>query len=166
MTKSYVPLISAMFESGRGWRDELPNDPGYCDMSRLSGMELDGKSFEEVKKLIEYAKNKGSWLILAGHEINNGGSATSLISTIDSLCKYAMDPSNGIWIDNIHNIASYINDKRGKKVSNELPVYQNPIFSIDKRVEDLLSRMTLEEKLGQLNMPYPGELAKDLPGQN
>jgi len=25
--------------------------------------------------------------------------------------------------------------------------------------------MTLEEKLGQLNMPYPDEMAKDLPGQ-
>jgi beta-glucosidase len=163
MTKSYVPLISAMFESGRGWRDEAPNDPAYCDMSQLTGMELDGKSFEEIKKIIESPRNKGSWLILAGHEINNGGSATSFLSTIDSLCKYAMDPSNGIWIDNIHNIASYINDKRGKKVSDELPVYQNPVFSIDKRVEDLLSRMTLEEKLGQLNMPYPGAIAKDLP---
>jgi beta-glucosidase len=165
MTKSYVPLISAMFESGRGWRDEAPNDPSYCDMSQLTGMELDGKSFEEIKKLIESPRSKGSWLILAGHEINNGGSATSLLSTIDSLCKYAMDPSNGIWIDNVHNIAKYINDKRGKKVSYELPVYQNPIFSIDKRVEDLLSRMTLEEKLGQLNMPYPGLLANDLPGK-
>ena len=49
--------------------------------------------------------------------------------------------------------------------ANELPVYQNPIFSIDQRVEDLLSRMTLEEKLGQLNMPYPGEMSKDLPGK-
>jgi beta-glucosidase len=165
MTKSYVPLISAMFETGRGWRDEAPNDPVYCNMSQLTGMEFDGKSFEEIKKIIESPRNKGSWLILAGHEINNGGSATSLLSTIDSLCKYAMDPSNGIWIDNVHNIAKYINDKRGEKVSNELPVYQNPIFSIDKRVEDLLSRMTLEEKLGQLNMPYPGELAKDLPGK-
>jgi beta-glucosidase len=165
MTKSYVPLISKMFETGRGWRDELPNDPAYCDMSQLSGMELDGKSWDEIKKLIEYSKNNGSWLVLAGHQINNGGSATSLLSTLDSLCKYAMDPSNGIWIDNIHNIASYINDKRGKKVSDELPVYQNPIFSIDKRVENLLSRMTLEEKLGQLNMPYPSEMAKDLPGK-
>ena len=73
ITKSYVPLISAMFETGRGWRDEAPNDPAYCDMSQLTGMELDGKSFDEIKKLIESAKNKGSWLILAGHEINNGG---------------------------------------------------------------------------------------------
>src|SRR4030042_1614363 len=36
---------------------------------------------------------------------------------------------------------------------------------IDKRVEDLLSRMTLEEKLGQLNSPIPGNMAKDLPGR-
>ena len=44
-----------------------------------------------------------------------------------------------------------------------LPVYRNPIFSIEQRVEDLLSRMTLEEKLGQLNMPDPGMMAKELP---
>ncbi len=164
-TRSYVPLISAMFESGRGWRDEGPNDPGYCDMAQLTGMELDGRSFGEIKKLIDYAKSHGFWLVLAGHEINTSGSATSLTSTLDSILKYATDPSNGIWIDNVHNIASYINSRRGKKESSELPVYQNPVFSIDQRVEDLLSRMTLEEKLGQLNMPYPGELAKDLPAR-
>jgi beta-glucosidase len=165
MTKSYVPLISAMFETGRGWRDEGPNDPAYCDMAQLTGMELDGKSFDEIKKLIESAKDKGSWLILVGHDITDGLNQTSLLSTIEAICKYAMDPSNGIWIDNVHNIASYINNKRGENKSYELPVYKNPIFSIDQRIEDLLSRMTLEEKLGQLNMPYPGEMAKDLPGK-
>jgi hypothetical protein len=28
------------------------------------------------------------------------------------LCKYAADPANGIWIDNVHNIASFIKQKR------------------------------------------------------
>ena len=164
MTKSYVPLISAMFETGRGWRDEGPNNPAYCDMSQLTGMELDGKSFNEIKKLIESAKSKGSWLVLAGHEINDGGYQTSLLSTLDSLCKYAMDTSNGIWIDNIHNIASYINKIRGKITSNKLPVYLNPVFSIEKRVDDLLARMTLQEKIGQLNMPciYDHHFGKDI----
>ncbi len=70
-TKSYVPLIAAMFETGRGWLDEAPNDPAYCDMAKLYGMELDGKSFEEVLKIIETAKNQGGWLIFAGHEMND-----------------------------------------------------------------------------------------------
>lgn len=162
-TKSYVPLVSSMFETGRGWRSERPNYPIYCDMAQLNGMEMDGKSFDEIKELIEYAKNQGAWLILVGHEINDGGNQTTLLSTMDAICKYATDPSNGIWIDNIHNIASYINNKRGVSKSSELPLYLNPVFSIDQRVEDLLSRMTLEEKLGQLNSPIPGNMAKTLP---
>ncbi len=165
-TKSYIPLVSAMFETGREWRSERPNYPIYCDMARLNGMEMDGKSFDEIKELIEFAKKQGAWLILVGHEINNDkGNLTTLLSTLDALCKYAMDPSNGIWIDNVHNIASYINNQRGVSKSSELPLYLNPVFSIDQRVEDLLSRMTLEEKLGQLNSPPPSFLAKDLPGQ-
>ena len=63
MTKSYIPVVAAKFESGRGWLDEGPNDPVFCDMSQLTGMELDGKSFEQVKALIESARAKG---IMAG----------------------------------------------------------------------------------------------------
>ena len=112
-TKSYVPLIATLFESGRGWLDEAPNEPSYCDMSQLTGMELDGKSFDEVKKIIESAKANGKWLILAGHEMNEGGDQTSLLTTIEAVCKYALDPANEIWIDNVHNIATYIKQKRG-----------------------------------------------------
>src|ERR1035437_6081194 len=46
ITSSYVPVISAKFESGRLWRSEGPNEPAFCDMAQLTGMELDGKSFE------------------------------------------------------------------------------------------------------------------------
>ena len=164
-TKSYIPLVASKFETGRLWLSEGSNDPVFCDMSQLTGMELDGKSFDQIKNLIESAKTQGAWLILAGHEMNDSGNQTSLLSTIEALCKYAMDPSNGIWIDNVHNIASYINSKKGGIKSSDLPVYLNPLFSIDKRVEDLLSRMTLEEKLGQLNSPCPGLMEKRLPAQ-
>ena len=110
--QSYVPLIALLFESGRGWLNEAPNDPAFCDLSQLNGTELDGKSFEQVLRLLETAKANGSWLILAGHEMNEGGFQTSQLRTIESICKYATDPANGIWIDNVHNISSYVKNKR------------------------------------------------------
>ncbi len=47
-TKSYVPLIAEMFESGRGWLDEGSNAPGYLDMAQLLGIESDGKDFDQI----------------------------------------------------------------------------------------------------------------------
>lgn len=113
-TKSYVPLIASMFETGRGWLGESQNDPLYCNMSQLTGIELDGKSFEQVLELIRTGMAKGMWLVLAGHEMNDSGRQTSLLTTIDKLCAYASDPANGIWIDNVHNIAAYIKKQRGE----------------------------------------------------
>ena len=128
MTRSYVPVISAMFESGRGWMDEGPNDPSFCDLSQLMGMEMDGKSFEQIKTLIVSAGSKGQWLLLAGHEMNVNGFQTSQLATIEAICKYAIDPANGIWIDNVHNIAAYIKEKRGEKPFAITPLY-NILFS-------------------------------------
>jgi hypothetical protein len=67
-----------------------------------------------TRSLIMEAKNKGLWLIFAGHEMNEGGAQTSLLTTIEAICKYASDPVNGIWIDNVHNIAAYVKEKREK----------------------------------------------------
>ncbi len=113
-TKSYVPLVASMFKTGRDWLNEGPNDPAYCDMAKLTAMELDGKLFEEVKKLIELARSKGYWLILAGHEMDEGGAQTSLLSTIEAICKYAGDPANGIWLAPVNQIASFVKEQRGE----------------------------------------------------
>ncbi len=47
-------------------------------------------------------------------------------------------------------------------VPAQQPDYLNATLSIDERVEDLLSRMTLKEKIGQMNMPcsYIGDLGR------
>ena len=111
-TKSYVPLIARKFETGRSWHDEDANDPMFCNLVQLNGFEMDGKSFDELKSWIDKAKAKGKWLILAGHEVNNGGDQTTLLTTLEALCKYASDPSNEIWLDNIHNVATYIKKQR------------------------------------------------------
>jgi len=111
-TRSYVPLVAARFETGRNWMNEGPNDPAYCDLARLNGTELDGKSFSEVLKLIHKAREQGAWLVLAGHEMDDEGRQTSLLPTIDSICQYASDPANGIWIDNVSNIGKYVGKMR------------------------------------------------------
>ena len=119
--RSYIPVIAAMFETGRGFLSESPNDPVFCDMSQLTGIELDGKTFEQVKVLIEEARSKGLWLVFAGHEMNTDGVQTSQLATIEAICKYASDPANGIWIDNVHKIAAYVKEKRGEPAFKETP---------------------------------------------
>jgi beta-glucosidase len=49
----------------------------------------------------------------------------------------------------------------------DLPVYLDPKQPIDQRVDDLMSRMTLKEKIGQLNLPcvYVDALGKDIPSK-
>ena len=161
-TSSYVPLVSAMFETGRTWLDEGPNDPVYCDLAQLTGMKLDGKRFDQILDLIESARKQGSWLVLAGHETDTGGYQTSLLSTIDSICRYASDPDNGIWIDHVANVGRYVCGQRGIPPHREMLPYLNPVLPVQERVDDLVSHMTLEEKIGQLNMPcvYFSELGR------
>ncbi|MEO8763087.1 MAG: glycoside hydrolase family 3 C-terminal domain-containing protein [Ginsengibacter sp.] len=163
-TKSYVPVVSSMFETARLWLSEGPNDPSFCDMSQLTGVELDGKSFEEAKTIIDMAKSKGQWLVFAGHEMNDSGSQTSRLATIEAICKYASDPASGIWISTVHSVAAYIKEKRGEKPFTDTLAYKNPLFPINQRIADLLSRMTLKEKVGQMNIPtcYSMELGYGL----
>ncbi len=110
--KSYVPLVAQTFVSGRGWLGESANDPWFCDMSQLLGMESDGKSFEQLRVLIDQAATEGRWLILAGHEISDVGTQTTSVASLEALCTYSRNPANGIWIDTVENIAEYIIKKR------------------------------------------------------
>jgi len=50
------------------------------------------------------------------------------------------------------------------QVPAERPVYKDPAQPAERRVEDLLARMTLKEKVGQLNMPcvYVNSLGRDV----
>lgn len=151
-TKSYVPVVSSIFETGRLWLSEGPNDPSFCDMSQLTGMELDGKTFDQVKEIIESAKSNGQWLIFAGHEMSDSGTQTSRLSTIEAICKYASDPANGIWINTVHGIASYIKEKRGEKLFADTVAYKNQMLPVNQRIDDLIARMTVKEKVGRMNV--------------
>jgi len=111
-TRSYVPLVFDVHTSGRGWLDEAPNDPAYVDLAQLTGMEMDGKEFEQILPLIEKARQSGFWLILAGHEINKGGNQTTRTSLLEKLLPYANNPANRIWLAPVGTVAKFVHEQR------------------------------------------------------
>lgn len=111
-TQSYIPVVATLFQSGRGWLDEAQNDPLFCDFAQLTGVESDGKDFEEIMVIINEAKKNHQWLILAGHEMGSDGAQTTRLSMLKKLLAYANDPRNGIWIAPVGTVASYLGDVR------------------------------------------------------
>lgn len=113
-TQSYVPVTASLFVSARGWMDEAPNDPSYVDFAQLTGIESDGKDFEQVQTIIEAARDTRSWLVLAGHEMGKEGAQTTRLVMLERLCAYANDPANGVWIAPVGTVAKYVRAQRGK----------------------------------------------------
>jgi hypothetical protein len=107
-----VPLIAERFAAGRGWRDEAANDPAFCDPAQLLGMELDGLTFEQLRTLVDAAAEKGTWLVLAGHDIGAEGRQTTRVDTLRAFCEYARDPRSGIWVDTVANVTRYVMEQR------------------------------------------------------
>lgn len=111
-TQSYVPLVARLFDSSRGWMDEAPNDPSYVDFAQLTGVESDGKDFDEILPLIEQARKSGQWLVLAGHEMGQGGNQTTRLAMLEKLMQYAADPANGIWLAPVGTVGEYVAAQR------------------------------------------------------
>ncbi len=111
-TQSYVPLIAKNFKSGRTWLDEAPNDPSYCDLSQITGMEMDGKNFESIFSLIENARKSHSWLVLAGHDIGEGGPQTTQTAMLEQLLRYFKESGTDIWVAPVGEVSTYIEKSR------------------------------------------------------
>ena len=112
-TASYVPVVHNQFSSGRTWLDEAPNDPSYCDMAQLTGVEMDGKNFEQILELIEGARGAGLWLVLAGHDIGDKNRQTTEVAMLKKLLPYLTDPDNKIWTAPVGEISAYVRTQRG-----------------------------------------------------
>ena len=117
-TKSYVPVVAGIFASGRGWLDEGPNDPAFCDFAQLTGMEMDGKDFPAIRSILESARENGAWVILAGHEMGESGPQTTRLSMLAQLIEYAKDPANGVWLAPVGTVAEYVKAHRKEPVTN------------------------------------------------
>jgi peptidoglycan-N-acetylglucosamine deacetylase len=107
-TKSYIPLIAELFIAGRGFRDEVANDPNYVDLAQTMGIDSDGLSFEQMKALVEAARERGAWVVFAGHDIGAPARQVTESKSLEQFLKYAADPANGVWLDTIANVAEVV----------------------------------------------------------
>lgn len=113
--RSYIPVVADLYLTGRGWLDETANDPGFCDLAQLTGVEMDGKEFDQILPLIQKARENGAWLVLAGHDIGKDGPQTTRVSMLEKLLPYANDPANKIWLAPVGTVARYLQTQRQKK---------------------------------------------------
>ena len=113
-TRSYVPLVDELFESGRGFRNESSNDPAFVDLAQVQGIECDGMGFQEdVLPILKAALENGSWVVLAGHEIGEDGDQTTKVKMLEELVDYVNQENSGIWLATVGTIASHIRKYQG-----------------------------------------------------
>jgi len=108
-TESYVPLVADLFIAGRGWLDESSNDPAFADLAQLMGVEMDGRDFADMRPMIEEAKSRGGWLVLAGHDIGAPGPQTTRVTMLEELSAYVREPGQGVWLAPIGRVADHVN---------------------------------------------------------
>jgi len=113
-TQSYVPVVADLFLVGRGWLDEAANDPAFVDLAQTLGVEMDGKDFAQIRPLLDTARTRGAWLVLAGHDIGPDGGQTTRVAMLDELLAYTKDPASGIWLATVAEAADHIVRQRGR----------------------------------------------------
>ncbi|MGC9977152.1 MAG: polysaccharide deacetylase family protein [Syntrophales bacterium] len=118
--QSYVPLIAKSFLTGRTFGDTVANKPDFCDFAQITSINIDGLSVNKIRALVDEAAEKGSWLVLGGHEIGtSSGPQVTQTETLAAFCEYANDPQNGIWVATVTEIATYIDSHR--KLKSNIP---------------------------------------------
>lgn len=113
-TRSYVPLIAERYLLGRGFRDEVANDPARMDPAQAMGIDSDGLSFDEMKTLVETAAAESRWLIFAGHEVGSAGRQTTRVDALEPLIRWMKTPASGVWLAPVSEIAAYLRDHASK----------------------------------------------------
>jgi peptidoglycan/xylan/chitin deacetylase (PgdA/CDA1 family) len=118
--RSYVPLVAERFLVGRGYLDESPNNPAFCDLAQVMGTPFDDLDFEQAKNVVDQAAKDGRWVIFVGHDIGKRGYQVTDAAALAALCDYLKDPANGIWLGTVGEIAEYIRLQRGSSRDGRL----------------------------------------------
>jgi peptidoglycan/xylan/chitin deacetylase (PgdA/CDA1 family) len=110
--QSYVPLVAKRFLAGRGFKDESANDPAFCDLAQVMGVDADDRTFDSLHDDIKKAMQSGGWLIFCAHDVGAGGYQTFHQDALAQLCRFAQDEKSALWLDTVENIAQHIKQAR------------------------------------------------------
>ena len=136
--QSYAPLIAELFTSGRGWLDEAPADPLFCDLAEVSGMKMDDIDFEELLPVIEYARANNLWLVLVGHDTQaERGPQVTNLAFLEELCAY-ISAHEDVGAAPLAEVSAHIQTTRtnGRLLPGEpLPVWENSSGEVNLRAE-------------------------------
>ena len=103
---SYVPVVARRFAAARGYGSETSNDPGRCDFAHLEAFTIDGSAPHELVGLVDDAGATGRWVIMAGHDVGEGGEQTVLIHALEALCHRVARPD--VWVAPVAEVAKYL----------------------------------------------------------
>ena len=107
-TRSYVPLVAELFQTGRRWLDETSNAPDHFDTAQVMAMRMDGEDFAAVQRMVERARHSGNWLVLAGHGVGDNPRWGTQLDMLKDLLAYAQNPDNRVWIAPVTEVATFI----------------------------------------------------------
>ncbi len=110
--QSYVPIVARHFLAGRGFRNESVNAPAFCDLPTVGAFDMDCMTADYIIEKIKGGAQYGDWINFAGHHVGDEGRQTVNAGVLGKVCAYCQDPANNVWIDTLHNVASYIKANR------------------------------------------------------
>ena len=114
-TRSYVPLVAELFQTGRRWLDETSNAPDHFDTAQVMAMRMDGEDFAAVQRMVERARHSGNWLVLAGHGVGDNPRWGTQLDMLKDLLAYAQNPDNRAWIAPVTEVATFIADQQAAR---------------------------------------------------
>lgn len=115
--RSYVPLIAERYLVGRGYPDEGSNDPLRCDLAQAMGVGVDGLELEQIRPLVEEARDRGAWLILAAHDVGDVSLSPHDLGeqVLDGLCAWLRELGD-VWVAPVGAVGAHVrrlqNDER------------------------------------------------------
>jgi len=114
-TRSYVPLVAELFQTGRRWLDETSNAPDHFDTAQVMAMRMDGEDFAAVQRMVERARHSGNWLVLAGHGVGDNPRWGTQLDMLKDLLAYAQNPDKRVWIAPVTEVATFIAEQQAAR---------------------------------------------------